>query len=224
MTSAMPDPIRPQPTTPVRSIVATMLSTLLGLLSRRCENTLTSNHLSTDLRVGNGYPGAVARPLSFDPIEEAGRQWEKRWAATEAMTAATSIMRAQQIVLARVDEALRPWSLSFARYEVLVLLHVSRSGELPLGKMGDRLMLHQASVTNLVDRLEQQGYLRRVPHPTDRRTTLAQLTAEGRAIVDDATAAVVDASIGVAELTRRDQRDLHRILRKLRAGAADFEA
>ncbi|HEX2577314.1 MAG TPA: MarR family transcriptional regulator [Aquihabitans sp.] len=165
----------------------------------------------------------MARPLPFDPIEEAGRQWDKRWTGTGAMQAATSVMRAQQIVLARVDEALKPWSLTFARYEVLVLLHFSKEGALPLGKMGDRLMLHQASVTNLVDRLEQQGYLRRVPHPTDRRTTLAELTAEGRAIVDDATQAVVAASIGVAELTDRDQRDLHRILKKLRAGAADFE-
>jgi DNA-binding MarR family transcriptional regulator len=166
----------------------------------------------------------MARPLPFDPIEEAGRQWDKRWSGTDAMRAATSIMRAQQVVLARVDEALKPWSLTFARYEVLVLLHFSKEGVLPLGKMGDRLMLHQASVTNLIDRLEQQGYLRRVPHPTDRRTTLAELTPEGRAIVDDATEAVVGAAIGVAELTERDQSDLHRILRKLRAGAGDFEA
>lgn len=165
----------------------------------------------------------MARPLPFDPIEEAGRQWDKRWTGTDAMQAATSVMRAQQIVLARVDEALKPWSLTFARYEVLVLLHFSTDGVLPLGKMGDRLMLHQASVTNLIDRLERQGYVRRVPHPTDRRTTLAELTPEGRAIIDDATAAVIRASVGVADLTKRDQQDLHRILKKLRSGADDFE-
>ncbi|MCU1355724.1 MAG: regulatory protein MarR, partial [Acidimicrobiales bacterium] len=99
------------------------------------------------------------------------------------MQAATSIMRAQQIVLSRVDEALRPWSLTFARYEVLVLLHFTKAGTLPLGKMGDRLMLHQASITNLVDRLEEQGLVRRLAHPTDRRTTLAELTPEGRKVV-----------------------------------------
>ncbi len=165
----------------------------------------------------------MARPLPFDPIAEAARQWDQRWSGTEAMAAATSIMRAQQIVLARVDEALKPWSLTFARYELLVLLTFSKEGVLPLGKMGDRLMLHQASVTNLVDRLEQQGYVRRVPHPTDRRTTLAELTTEGRAIVGDATEAVLHASLGVAELTTEDQRDLHRILEKLRAGAGDYE-
>lgn len=167
----------------------------------------------------------MVRPLPFDPIEEAGRQWDvQEWDERSAMQAATSIMRAQQIVLSRVDEALRPWSLTFARYEVLVLLHFSKEGVLPLGKMGDRLMLHQASVTNLVDRLEQQGLLKRVPHPTDRRTTLAELTPEGRSTVVDATKAVVAAQVGVSELTERDARDLHRVLKKLRAGAADFEA
>ncbi|MGI8754831.1 MAG: MarR family winged helix-turn-helix transcriptional regulator [Acidimicrobiales bacterium] len=167
----------------------------------------------------------MARPLAFDPIEEAARQWDGQgWAEGRAMQAATSIMRAQQIVLARVDEALRPWSLTFARYEVLVLLHFTKAGALPLGKMGDRLMLHQASITNLVDRLEHQGLVRRAAHPTDRRTTLAELTKEGRTAVKAATKAVVGASLGVSELTERDHRDLHRILRKLRAGAADFDS
>jgi len=165
----------------------------------------------------------MARPLPFDPIEEAGRQWELRWDEVEAMQAATSIMRAQQIVLARVEEALRPWGLTFARYEVLVLLYFSRKGQLPLGKMGARLMLHQASVTNLIDRLVQQGYVEREPHPTDRRTTLATLTDEGRGIMEDATRAVVDARIGVADLTAREASDLHRTLRKLRIGAGDFD-
>jgi DNA-binding MarR family transcriptional regulator len=167
----------------------------------------------------------MARPLPFDPIEEAGRQWrDQGWDEVAAMQAATSIMRAQQIVLARVDEALRPWSLTFARYEVLVLLHFSKAGALPLGKMGDRLMLHQASITNLVDRLEQQGLVDRVPHPTDRRTTLAALTPAGRSTVADATKAVVAAQVGVGELSDRESKDLHRILRKLRAGAEDFDA
>jgi DNA-binding MarR family transcriptional regulator len=164
----------------------------------------------------------MTRPLPFDPIEEAGRQWARRWDEVDAMRAATAIMRAQQVVLSRVDEALRPWDLTFARYEVLVLLHFSREGRLPLGKMGDRLMLHQASVTNLIDRLEQQGYVRREPHPTDRRTTLAALTDQGRSIIEAATDAVVGARIGLAELSPRDAKDLNRILKKVRVGAGDF--
>jgi DNA-binding MarR family transcriptional regulator len=163
------------------------------------------------------------RPLPFDAIAEARRQWEAHdWRAPAAMAAATSIMRAQQIVLARVDAALRPFELSFARYEALVLLSFSQHGALPLGKMGDRLMLHPTSVTNIVDRLEDQGLVRRVRHPTDRRTTLAEITAEGRGRVDKATEAVCDVSLGMGDVSDRDLDSITKLLRKLRVDAGDF--
>ena len=56
------------------------------------------------------------------------------------MAAVTSIMRAQQILLAELDAVLRPYGLTFARYEALVLLTFSRCGVLPLGLIGERLM------------------------------------------------------------------------------------
>ena len=138
------------------------------------------------------------------------------------MAAATSIMRAQQVVLAAVDGALRPFGLTFARYEGLVLLLYSRHGVLPLGKMGQRLMIHPTSVTNIIDRLEQQGLVRRLPHPTDGRTTLAELTDEGRALALRATAAVNRVSFGLGELTAGDLRQLMGIIRKLRQSIGDF--
>ena len=163
------------------------------------------------------------RPLHFDAIAEARRQWDAReWAAPAHMAAVTSIMRAQQIVIARVDEALRPCDLTFARYEALVLLYFSRQGELPMGKMGDRLMLHPTSVTNIIDRLEQQGFARRIPHPTDRRTVLAQITDEGRQVVEKATEAVTAMDFGVDALTVAELDGLTDLLRKLRIAAGDF--
>lgn len=137
------------------------------------------------------------------------------------MAAATSIMRAQQIVLARVDEALRPFELTFARYEALVLLSFSRRGSLPLGKMGERLMIHPTSVTNIVDRLEAQSLVRRVDHPTDRRTTLCEITAAGRRRVSEATDAVTAVHLGIDGLTDREIEQLTRLLGKLRSSAGD---
>jgi DNA-binding MarR family transcriptional regulator len=165
-----------------------------------------------------------AGPLDFDPIEEARAQWCKRWdpEVSDAMAAATSIMRAQQVVLAAVDGALRPFDLTFARYEGLVLLYFSRNGSLPLGKMGKRLMIHPTSVTNIIDRLEQQGLARRIPHPTDGRTTLAQLTDEGRLLAQRATKAVNEVAFGLELLSQQDLQQLVRIIRKLRLGIGDF--
>jgi DNA-binding MarR family transcriptional regulator len=162
------------------------------------------------------------RQLSFDPIDEARRQWDARFPAGAAMATATSIMRAQQIVQSRVDAALRRLGLNFARYEVLVLLYFSRRHALPMGKMGERLMIHPTSVTNLVDRLESAGLVQRVPHPTDRRTTLVELKAEGRAMVKTATRRVSDVALGVTGLDDRELDQLTVLLRKLRVDAGDF--
>ncbi len=166
----------------------------------------------------------ATEPLEFDPIEEARAQWAARWKpdVSDAMAAATSIMRAQQVVLAAVDGALRPFGLTFARYEGLVLLLYSRRGVLPLGKMGQRLMIHPTSVTNIIDRLEQQGLVRRLPHPTDGRTTLAEITDGGRRLARRATWAVNEVAFGLDGLSPDDLAHLMRIIKKLRLGAGDF--
>jgi DNA-binding MarR family transcriptional regulator len=161
--------------------------------------------------------------LPFDPIAEARRQWLLRWGAAEPMAAATSIMRAQQIVLARVDGMLRPFRLTFARYEALVLLSFTRNGSLPLGKMGERLMVHPTSVTNTVNRLESQGLVRRVAHPTDRRTTLAEITPEGRRLVEKATDVLVGARFGLDSLSDEEATEVTRLVRTLRVAAGDFD-
>jgi DNA-binding MarR family transcriptional regulator len=160
--------------------------------------------------------------LWFDPIAEARRQWDVRWHKGSAMAAATSIMRAQQIVLAAVDGALRPLGLTFARWEALVLLSFTRTGELPLGKMGERLMVHPTSVTNIVDRLEADGLVARVPHPTDRRTTLARITPAGRRLAQRATLAVEKADFGLGPLDEDETDGLTAVLRRLRAATGDF--
>jgi DNA-binding MarR family transcriptional regulator len=165
----------------------------------------------------------MAKRLSFDPIDEARRRWRDRWPAADAMAAATSIMRAQQIVLARVDQVLREYGLTFARYEALVLLSFSRRGSLPLGKMGDRLMIHPTSVTNIIDRLEAQGFVRRNPHPADRRATLAELTEAGRAVVERASAAVSAATVGMSGLSDPELGELTALLTLLRSSAGDFD-
>ncbi len=164
------------------------------------------------------------RPLPFDPIAEARRQWVARgWTdAAEGMAAITSLMRAQQIMLGRVEEALRPHGLSFARYEVLMLLLFSRSGELPLSRIGDRLQVHPASVTNVVDRLEGGGLVCRVPHPSDRRATLARITDQGRQVATRATGTLNAGVFSDPGLSGPDLATLITVLRALRRGAGDF--
>ncbi|WP_241004255.1 MarR family winged helix-turn-helix transcriptional regulator [Conexibacter sp. SYSU D00693] len=167
----------------------------------------------------------MSPPLPFDPIDEAGRQWDTHWGsdATAAMRAVTSIMRAHQILLGRLNDELRPWGLTFPRYEALLLLHYSRNGALPLGKMGTRLQVHRASVTNVVDRLVADGLVERRPHDQDRRTTLAAITEEGRRVAVQSTEALNAAGFGIAPLGDREADEVFRLLRGLRAQAGDFQ-
>jgi DNA-binding MarR family transcriptional regulator len=138
------------------------------------------------------------------------------------MAAVTSIVRAQQILLARIDEQLRDLELTFARYELLVLLHFSREGQLPLGVIGSRLQVHATSVTSAVDRLERQGFVRRTPHPTDGRTKLAALTDVGRGRMLAATQRLNATVFADPGLEPPQVRELVAVLRELRRDAGDF--
>ena len=165
----------------------------------------------------------MVRPLGlpFDPIERAGQTWEQHFGPAAAMRAATSVFRVQQILLARFDEALRPHDLTFARYEVLVLLTFSRTGELPLKVVGSRLMVHPTSVTNAIDRLAAAGYVERRPNPADGRGVLARITDAGRAVVERATTALTAMDFGLADVPPDELTTLFDILRRVRLGAGD---
>ena len=166
----------------------------------------------------------IGRTLDSDPIEEARRQWVAHgWEdAADGMAAVTSIVRAQQIVLQRIDTVLRPLDLTFARYEILTLLSFTKHGSLPMTKMGALLQVHPTSVTSAVDRLEGQGFVERLPHPTDRRAVLASITESGRARALAATAALNGQVFEQLGITEHQVNQLRTVLRALRANAGDF--
>ncbi len=140
------------------------------------------------------------------------------------MAAVTSVMRAQQLLLSRVEDTLKPYGLTFAAYEALRLLAFSRRGSLPMGKMGARLMVHPASVTNAITRLEQRGLVERRLSPDDRRVVLATITPDGQALVREATDALNQASFGLPDLTAGQAAEVTSTLRALRVAGGDAAA
>ncbi|MGA7096112.1 MAG: MarR family transcriptional regulator [Acidimicrobiia bacterium] len=158
-------------------------------------------------------PGTPERALALlDPIAEARRQWVAHgWQeAAAGMAAVTTIVRVHQILVSRVEEALAPEGLTFARFEILRLLGFTRNGRLPMGKIGQRLQVHPASVTSAVKRLERDAMIRRETDEIDNRVVLAVLLQRGRDTLRSATERVntVFSSIGLDDdeldgLTRR---------------------
>ena len=165
-----------------------------------------------------------AEPV-VDPIALAHTNWTAAgWSdVADGMALVTSIMRVQQLLLGRVEAALRPFELTFARFEVLMLLHFSSRGSMPVGKIGERLQVHPASVTNAVQRLVAAGLVERSTNPNDGRSVLAAITPEGRALVLQAADELnrqVFAEVGVAE---GDQQALIGRLADWRAAHGDFD-
>jgi DNA-binding MarR family transcriptional regulator len=159
---------------------------------------------------------------TLDPIAEARRQWNVHgWEeAAPGMAAVTTIVRAHQILMARIEETLAPLGLTFARFEFLRLLGFTRRGGLPMGKVGERLQVHPASVTSAAKRLERDGLIRRETSEDDNRVVIAILKPEGRRVVEMATEAVNEEfeslSLDDAELD-----EMTRLLNRIRSAAGD---
>jgi len=164
----------------------------------------------------------VPDPLPFDPLAEAHRQWSERWPAhADQMAAVTSVMRVQQLLLARVEDILKPYGLTFALYEALRLLAFSRTGALPMGKLGTRLMVHPAAVTNAIGKLEQRELVRRSMSAQDRRVVLAAITPAGRELAEEATDALNQADFGLAGLAPGQAAELTAALHGIRTLTGD---
>ena len=167
------------------------------------------------------------RSLSFDPVLAARDVWKsKGWSeASTGMAAVTSIMRAHQLFLAQANDVLRPFHLTFARYEVLAwLAWNAECGSLSLSQIAERLQVTPATVTSAIDRLEADDLLRRVPHPSDARTTLAEISAKGRRTVAAATDELNAKVFETVKLSQTELESLIRLLVKVRVEAGDFSA
>jgi DNA-binding MarR family transcriptional regulator len=159
----------------------------------------------------------------FDPIREARRQWVLHgWEdAADGMEMVTSIVRVHQLLMERIDAVLRPHDLTFARYEILRLLSFTRSGALPMTRLGSLLQVHPTSVTSAVDRLERQGFVRRARGEADKRVVLCAITETGRAVVEKTTDQLNDEIFADPGIGRGDVNDLTALLGRLRAGHGD---
>jgi len=163
-------------------------------------------------------------PLAADPIDLARSRWcDEGWTeAADGMAVVTSIMRVQQVLLSRVEAILRPLGLTFARYEVLMLLRFSRKGSLPVGKIGERLQVHPASVTNAVQRLEQDGFVVRSVNPADGRSVLAEITMSGQQVTKEATTRLNDDVFSIVPISTVEQREVYSVLKEMRRAFGDF--
>jgi DNA-binding MarR family transcriptional regulator len=163
-------------------------------------------------------------PPARDPIAEARRQWHAHgWDdAAEGMAAVTSVMRAQQLLLTQIDAVLRPFGLTFARFELLRLLSFASEQRMTMLRAGHRLQVHPTSLTSLAARLKDDGHIERMVNPDDGRSGILVLLPPGLELVEKATAALNEDVFEQVGLTSDDISSLVDILGRFRAARGDF--
>jgi DNA-binding MarR family transcriptional regulator len=166
----------------------------------------------------------VPKRWDRDPIQEAYDLWLRNgWDGTaDGMTAVTSLLRVNQLIGQRADAILADLELTFARYEVLVVLYFNEDA-VPLSYVARALQLHQASITSLVDKLEKQQLIERKAHPTDRRSTLAQITRAGKTRTRTAINRLNTELYNALGLDADETRTLVTVLAKMRRSWGDYQ-
>jgi DNA-binding MarR family transcriptional regulator len=158
----------------------------------------------------------------MDPVEYTRVHWaEAEQPAPEHFAAMGALMRAHQAMTAELDRLLKPHDLSRTAFLLMATLLISREHTRPLGQLSRHLMVHPTTVTLVIDQLEARGLVSRRPHPTDRRTVLAELTDEGRRAVTKAGADLAEAQFGLTGVGEPLARRLTSVLGQVRARIGD---
>lgn len=166
------------------------------------------------------------RPAPFDVVEASRRVWAERWGSEAASGNAvfTAIVRANQVLMQEVDRVMKAHGLTFTRYQVLTWLESEPdSAARALSWISTVLRVPPATVTNIIDRLEADGLVRRVPHPTDARTTLAEITGRGRTLARATTVDLNEQVYSPLALEGPQREQVVSLLGDLRASSGEFD-
>lgn len=164
-------------------------------------------------------------PAPFDVVEASRRVWLRAWSpeAASGMAVFSTILRSYQLLDDSVRRVMRRHDLTWARYEVLTWLATDPESSVTLSWISKTLRIPPATVTNIIDRLEEDELVRRVAHPTDARTTLAVITARGRRVARNATADLNSSVYEQVGLSEDQRQQLIELLAELRASGNEFD-
>ena len=96
-----------------------------------------------------------------------------------------NIIVTANLLIKEAQKLFRPYGLTDAQFDVLMILETqSENGTLNQTELGHMLLVNRSNVTGLVDRMEQAGWVRRMPDGEDRRINLVVMTEAGREILD----------------------------------------
>jgi DNA-binding MarR family transcriptional regulator len=124
----------------------------------------------------------------------------------------TLLIKSGRFAESKLDQALDSASLTFVKWRMLDAL-VKAKSPVSLGKLAEHLNCVKSNVTQLTDRLEAEGTVRRVSDPEDRRSILIELTESGRSMHKAGLEALESTTKGLFANSSEEQRNsLKRLL------------
>jgi DNA-binding MarR family transcriptional regulator len=90
-----------------------------------------------------------------------------------------SFLHAHAQVINALEKDLEGAGLPLNWYDVLLQLVEAPGRRLRMAELADRLLISRSGLTRMIDRLESEGFVRRMPSPDDARGTYTVLTREG---------------------------------------------
>jgi len=111
------------------------------------------------------------------------------------------------------------FGISYTKFNVLVLLYKGPAQGMMLSEIGNQMLVTKPNITGLIDRLEKQGFIKRVRHYSDRRKIMAVITQKGR----DFTHEIIEnyrtwIKSTMKILEEKEKNQLITILKKLQCG------
>ncbi len=166
--------------------------------------------------------GSVKTAHEEDSIDRRVAKWAPHLPAIdlEVETIVQRVQKLQRYVRKRMDETLTDVGLSWSEWEVLGQLRLGgepyRSSP---GKLAKHEQLSSGAMTARLDRLEERGFIRRLPDPDDRRGVQVELTESGLDAYFAAVGVQAAKEAAVAHaLTKQERAQLNGLLRKLILG------
>lgn len=166
----------------------------------------------------------TAGEAEADPLAWVTANWdEDELGSAAGMLALVSVLRLRELLVGAVRKALAPLKLSATDFLLLMTLKLSDDRGRLLSRVANAMMVHPTTVTQTVDRLERAKLVKRMPHPSDRRATLATLTAKGEAACVQAMRSLGALGYGMPGLDTDGYDRLSEVIAPVRRAAGDRE-
>jgi DNA-binding MarR family transcriptional regulator len=167
-------------------------------------------------------PANAESDSDSDSVEWMRQRWIEHGAPRPAQFAAmASLLRTSVVMTNELDRVLKELQLTRTGYLVMITQQMSRDATRPLGQLSKALLVHPTTVTLVIDQLEKSKLVRRKPHPSDRRTILAQLTPKGHEMVEKASAALAEVGFGLKGISDATASRVTADLRRVRQALGD---